>query len=555
MSGVDLASTVLRAIHLAAVASLFGTLVFTGVVLPPLPAAAYVPRLQRRLAWLCRCSMILALVAGGAWLVTRAGAMAAVEEVSALPGALVLVALDTRFGRLLLLRLGLLFTVCLALRRPRRWVAIPLSGAALALQAATSHAGAMDGQPGQLLMLAEALHIIAAAAWLGALAPLLIVLASLPLEAAAAVIRRFFPLGLAAVLAIAATSLVQAVQLVGSVAALFGTAYGRMALLKLSLFGVLLVFAWLNRFVFRPGPAMRRSISAEATVAAVLMLAAGSLAHMAPGGHEQAVWPFPWQLNPGGLSAPGGLFVAATPTTFFVSPTGFSAAAIVRGGRVYHAACAACHGATGHGDGPAAGTLETVPADLTALRLLELSDGELFWRTGHAVSMTADDRWDLVDYLRAHNRGEFVRTAGRRLQLLRIPRFGASCAGGRVLAEADLRGRVLHLVVPDVVQPIQGADDPLAATLVLADAAMQADGRACNAAPDARPALAILLGATPEALAGQQFLIDPNGWLRASWRPGEPAAWTSPELLTARVRMLAERPLPADPADAHAGHH
>jgi hypothetical protein len=66
----------------------------------------------------------------------------------------------------------------------------------------------------------------------------------------------------------------------------------------------------------------------------------------------------------------------------------------------------------------------------------------------------------------------------------------------------------------------------------------------CVAQHEAREAFAILLGTTPDALAGTQLLIDPNDWLRARWHPGEPGGWATPELLSARIRALAEHSLP-----------
>jgi mono/diheme cytochrome c family protein len=43
------------------------------------------------------------------------------------------------------------------------------------------------------------------------------------------------------------------------------------------------------------------------------------------------------------------------------------------GGEIYARYCASCHGATGHGDGPAASNLDPRPADLTR-STLELAD-------------------------------------------------------------------------------------------------------------------------------------------------------------------------------------
>ena len=568
MNGLDIASALLRGAHLAALCSLFGTLVFAAVVVRTLPATGWARVAQGRLARLGRGSVTLALALGVAWFVVRSAGIAGTHGLGDTLAGLPLVALETRFGQLLLVRFGLLLALVplcsVVWGRPSRTgidrlaltAAIFLAGGALGLQAATSHAGAMAGVSGQSLMIAETLHVAAAGAWLGGLVPLWICLATMPKEAAALALRRFFPLGLVTVSIIAATSVMQAIYLVGSVPALVGTAYGRVALLKLFLFLLLMGFAALNRFVFsaRPGRRLRRSIIGETAPAILVLLAAGSLAHLTPGTHAQADWPFPWRVNP---NPAGRLFIAAYPTSFFVSPTGFAAAAILRGERVYQAACASCHGASGQGDGPAARALAVAPADLTARRLLEHSDGDLFWFVGHEVAAPDADRWDLIDYLRARNRGEFVRTSGRGLHPLQIPRFTAVCADGRVIDLDDLRGQVLRIVVPAGSQPeptLTPASTHLTTITLPPNAASRPDAAACLAPGEVLKAFAILLGTTPEALAGSQFLIDPNGWLRARWRPGEPGGWGTSERLFARTEALAKHALP-DRANGQAHRH
>jgi Cytochrome C oxidase, cbb3-type, subunit III len=230
----------------------------------------------------------------------------------------------------------------------------------------------------------------------------------------------------------------------------------------------------------------------------------------------------------------------------------------VHGERVYQANCAACHGAGGHGDGPAVHAQAVFPADLTVRRVLDYRDGDLFWFAGHAVVMAADDQWDVVDYLRAHNSGEFVRTSNRGSQPLVIPGFNVSCADGRNFRPDDLRGHVLRLtssfgrdsnaIAPDIdrslisiVLPEPGATAPRAA--------------GCVAQPEAREALAILLGTTPAGMVDAELLVDPNGWLRARWKPGEPGGWQTPERLSVRVHTLAEHPLPPAATSGHVHHH
>jgi putative copper export protein len=541
MIGSEIAGAMLRGLHLAALASLFGTLVFSILVLQALPGSSPLARVQAQMALLARASAAVALVSGIAWFVERGAAMAGAGGFADALVALPTVAGCTRFGHLLVLRGVLVLVLSALLGHRRAWpVATLLAGLALGLQAATSHAGAIVGVPGQRLVFAEVLHILAAVAWLGALVPLLLTLVAIPASSAVPLLRRFFPLGVGAVLVVGATSLFQATYLVGSIPALIGTAYGQITLLKFGLFLLLLAFAVMNRFVFgaAPGASLRKSIAGEVVVAAMLMLAAGSLAYLTPGAHAQPVWPFAWRINP---EPAGALLVPANPNSYFASPTGFAAAAIVRGEGIYQSACAGCHGASAKGDGDLARTLTAAPADLTARRLLEFSDGDLYWRVGHEAALSEDARWDLVDFFRAHNHGAFVHTSGRRLVNLRIPRFSATCPEGRSLSADDMRGQVLRIIVPGPDQEAPGSSPAVQVATFLLSAGVH---ETCLAQGDALPAFAILLGGTQSELAGAQFLIDPNGWLRGYWRPGEPGGWGTPELLLARAQTLAQRPLP-----------
>ena len=121
------------------------------------------------------------------------------------------------------------------------------------------------------------------------------------------------------------------------------------------------------------------------------------------------------------------LSVPAYPTSFYRSPTAFAAASITRGAMLYPSNCAACHGAGGHGDGPLAASLPVPPADLTASHLWAHPDGELFWwlasgieapdgqsaMPGFADKLSPDDRWALIDYVRANNAGVAKRETGQ----------------------------------------------------------------------------------------------------------------------------------------------
>jgi putative copper resistance protein D len=159
---------------------------------------------------------------------------------------------------------------------------------AIAMQPWLGHAA----QIGAGLALSEVLHLLAAGLWLGGLIPLLLCLRALPLRDAARVSRRFSWPGLAAVLILAGTGPAQGLIMAGGAAELVGTAYGRVALLKSALFALALVFAARNGLVLTPklgrfpavSRALARSIAVEAIIGAAIVLAAGWLAELAPGG-------------------------------------------------------------------------------------------------------------------------------------------------------------------------------------------------------------------------------------------------------------------------------
>ena len=544
MAGLDIASAAFRAAHTAALMSAFGCFVFALLV-------------SHRSGRLERGSLYFALFTGVAWLCLRSAAIAGARDIGEAALAVAAVAGETQFGRVLLARLGLVACAiplaAIATRSgnwPNHLAGLLATGTALALQGGLSHAGAIGGPAGERLLVIEAIHVIAAGGWLGALLPLLICLRTAPADLSRRALRRFFPLGAAAVLLLGATSLLQAQSLVASVPALFGTGYGLMALLKLALLALLLVFAALNRFVFgaKPGAGLRRSVTTEAIIGMAVIGTAGLLAHGTPAAHQQPVWPFAWRLNP---ATTGAWLIPAHTASFYVSPTRFSAESVVHGEQLYRDACAGCHGALGHGDGTHHVELLSPPPDLTARALLDTSDGDLFRRIGHNGEIAADDRWHLADYLRALNRGEYLRTAGRQIMPVQVPRFTVTCADGRSLDFDDLQGRVLRIVFPPAAAPSSPSRSAgLAVQAITADSSAAGEA-SCVASPDTSRAIAILLGATSETLAGSELLIDPNGWIRARWQPGQPGGWATPDRLRARARTLALHPLPVTLAAAH----
>jgi putative copper export protein/mono/diheme cytochrome c family protein len=634
MDTLEVVVPLLRGAHMAALVSLFGTLVFLTLVSPAAvaEAAEYAPRLRRRLLRVARISAMLALIVGIAWITVESAVIAGAGSIAMTLQALPVVALRTQFGQWLLVR-GVLLLAMLPLLRPWRTgnpVAAVLAAMALALQPMLGHAGALGGSLGTTLILSEILHLLAAGAWLGGLLPLFITLGTLPHNAAATACRSFTPVGLSAVLVLGGTATVQVTEFMGGVPGLFGTGYGHIALVKLGLFAVLLALAAINRLALTerltgtaPDAArrhMRVSVATEAVLGTLVVLTAGFLASHAPGTHEQPVWPFAWRLSISAFYVPelrneltlallasgaavaiavSGiiwrkvrwpalvaaaitlalaipyldlLFVKAFPTSFYTSPTEFAATAITHGAKLFVTNCVVCHGAEGHGDDPSAKSLPWRPADLTAEHFWAHTDGELFWYLSHGfdapdgslampgfgTALSSEGRWDLIDYLRARNAGESMRTTGKWAHPLPTPQFDIVCADGRSLDLDDLRGRMLRIVAMlDDEAPLPKLPAGIDITTVIL-ARNQPAGRnpdACVAnEPETWTAFAILLGVSSEALAGEQILIDQNAWLRAAWRPGEPANWMNPSF-DAVVRDIATHPIAVDAAGAHVHHH
>ncbi len=267
------------------------------------------------------------------------------------------------------------------------------------------------------------------------------------------------------------------------------------------------------------------------------------------------------------------LLVEAFPTSYYHSPTGFAATSVSRGGALFPQHCAACHGTDGNGDGPAAANLPVPPANLTAEHLWAHDDGELFWWLTHGIEAPAggmampgfadrlpeDDRWALIDYIRAHNAGVSLRDTDHWAVPVQAPGFSMTCPGNRTLTTEDLRGSVLHIVAmppgEGVVPPSPEQSTVPLVTVLLTDAPPPDHPVACsNADPAVWAAYATISGVPPSQLAGAHFLVDANGWMRAAQRPGGTAArWGDPARLLADVQAICSHPIAA-PSGGHVHH-
>lgn len=452
-----------RAAHFASVVSLGGVFSFLVFVAEPALRNAAPPdaaAFRRRLRLLATASVVVALMSGLLWLVLEAHSMSgrSFAEVFS-QGIAATVLTRTNFGRIWQLRFvlamllaGLLLIIGDRTRDHRaadalRWTALLLSAAMLAALAWAGHAGATQGSQGRVHVVSDALHLLAAGAWLGGLAPLALLLARGAADPAwlgmgRDATRRFSVLGIASVGTLLVTGIVNTWFLAGSIPALLGTGYGRLLLMKIALFGAMVALAAINRqrltpqLLASPSPALqrlRRNAIIETVLGLAILLIVGALGTEPPAAHMQPDWPLPfrlhldvfprtaaldreaalhgvmvalgvaalvlaaWRWRGRWLAAAVGLGIIlgfgrvplswiledAYPTSFYRSPVPYDAPSIARGAARYADQCSQCHGADGRGDGSAGRDLPVKPADLTAPHLFAHSEGDLFWWISH----------------------------------------------------------------------------------------------------------------------------------------------------------------------------
>ncbi len=303
-----------RAIHFAATIVAAGVVFFQFLIAEPALAKAHdalssaPERLRHRFAWLTWTSLLVAVLSGAIWLGLLAADLydAPAGEVWR-DGGVWTVASETRFGQVLLGRLALAITLALTMfsaaapshRRRLGVVAVILAAGFLIAPAWTGHAGAATGRAGQFNLGADALHLLAAGAWVGGLPPLAMLLAAARrakepdwTTVTVTAVHRFSRLGILCVGSLLASALVNTWYDVGTLDALAATNYGRLVVLKLGLFAIMVALASINRFHLTPrlaaaGAARRlqRNTIAEALLGFAAVAAVGFLGAMAPASH------------------------------------------------------------------------------------------------------------------------------------------------------------------------------------------------------------------------------------------------------------------------------
>ena len=323
----DATLILVRALHVAALISLLGSLAFRLLVAEPALAMAgsvltdgeRMRRSLRRIAW---TSLIVAVLSGVAWLLLEAQSMSGLPLPQALSGdVLGKVLLETRFGLDGIARLALAIVLALALlvhrSRLADGIALVTAAGMLCGLAWIGRAGATHGGEIVFGLVADALHLLAAGIWLGGMLPLARLLAlafreTSWLEVARVATRRFVSLGVASIGVLLASGLANAWFLVSGIPSLLGTPYGQVLLLKLLLFAIMAMLAAVTRqrllpaLVFSATPFRAlRELQWDAIIQALLGLAilmlGVVLGAMSPAEQTQVEWPLPFRLDVGAL--------------------------------------------------------------------------------------------------------------------------------------------------------------------------------------------------------------------------------------------------------------
>jgi putative copper resistance protein D len=295
-----------RLVHFTCVIMLFGSALF---VLYSASAGSCSERLARLLPKIFSACAIGALLSGVAWFLFAVGSMSGALAGAVDSEALSSVLRDTGFGRTWAARVVPMVIIVAMVwwlgssmlgPRPIRFLVV-LSAILLASLAGVGHTQVHEGVPAIVHVTADAIHLLAAGAWLGGLLPLGMVVVSCRMKQvsnddAVFVLTRFSGMAYLAVAALVASGAINGLFLIGSWSALIGTSYGELLLLKLGLFSLMLCLAASNRFWLVPALAkapatgrsnlvlrrLRRHIAAEQILGILVVGIVSLLGTLAP---------------------------------------------------------------------------------------------------------------------------------------------------------------------------------------------------------------------------------------------------------------------------------
>ena len=242
-----------RAIHFLSLMVIFGGSAFTALLhRANLPAPSL--RTERILF---SVAALLAIASAALWFCLIAGQMSGNWRGSIDPATLELVASETRFGQIAVVRavaMAALLAACIGDMTAHRKAVPLLAGLLLVLLAPISHAAAADADIAIAGVTTDAAHLLTAGFWLGGLVILAMLVIHSWADRAAliAALRLFSFWGSLAVAVLVITGVINAVSIVPVSAASLHDAYFNLLVVKVALAGAMIALAVLNRWRFAP---------------------------------------------------------------------------------------------------------------------------------------------------------------------------------------------------------------------------------------------------------------------------------------------------------------
>ena len=294
-------------------------------------------------------------------------------------------------------------------------------------------------------------------------------------------------------------------------------------------------------------------------------------------------------LSYGVAIAHQAVMIDAYPDTYKRPAVAYQAISIANGAALYQdSGCAGCHGVSGHGDGPTAPELNPPPPDLTARHATAHTAGDLFWWLSYGVkptsampgfgqSLSEEERWDLINYVRALSSGEQARNLAPVIEAtpwLVAPDFTYGSNKGDSKTLKDHRGNKFVLLVLLNLESTEKRLQQLGAGWPQ----LQAAGVEVIVVPNLidylfvagkLPGLIVnegireisetykllarsfndedLIATTPHV----EFLIDKQGYIRARWLAAENDGWRNLDGLLKQVELLRQEKSRAPAPDDH----
>src|SRR5262245_1045165 len=293
-----------RGVHFAATLLASGTVAFTVLVAEPAGTKVQAEQFQRRLSVLTWVGLVVTILSGAAWLVLLASDILGPPLVDiSLYGGIWPVLFDTRFGIVWCVRFALTFVLgLLLLRQALLSLQLAAAIALAALLALVGHAGATPGAVGDIHLVSDMTHLLAAAAWLGGLPAFALMLWQARhmaeprwYEFAVRATRRFSLVGVLSVSALLASGVVNSWNLLSGPRDLVMTDYGRLIAFKIGLFAAMVAIATVNHFYLTPqlpAPSAQRALQrnslAEVCLGLCVLLFVGILGTLPPAAHRHA---------------------------------------------------------------------------------------------------------------------------------------------------------------------------------------------------------------------------------------------------------------------------